>query len=368
MNELNIINDYLLSKQSPLMLSKQLFMKNNHISKYAEKTQLPTMLANYVEAYCSDKERKFNHFPFLTNGLKGLFVDVDKYEKNSIDIAIFVYLVFLHEPKFLKSTFNFYEQIISTNFYGIPDILIEKGIITKGTFKTYYFKQFASTLAKWYTIMEIISFQLKILEKVYHMNIDSNLLMSISENKHFSSDKGLLCAQNMLKMINKGMALISLDTYQPEFMMLHCAVDMVNGCLIQSLMTFLKRGLINTYIKSIQKVIQHQEDGVGLIGIIANIENMILNLNGVKAKIYELLDVKVACAMQQYLMNENVLPPFELSDLLVSDGISDNNAQIKSEKDIEKEMKTELKNAKIQQTWEWEEIETEDYENAKELK
>jgi hypothetical protein len=272
-----------------------------------------------------------------------------------------------------------YHQIISTNFYGIPDVLIEKGFITKGTCNTYTFKLFVKALAKWYTTMEIISLQLNVLSKVFHMEVDSNISKSISGNQHFSSKKGLFCAQNRLKWMNWGMSLLTFNTPDPEFTWLHCYYDVMNGLIkndingfvdafiygfegsINWLLDLRSKVKFNNGVESYRNSLQREEDEVGLIGIIKNLEKMILDINGVKPKVYELLDVKVASSMQQYLINNNVIPSVEeQKDDEETPG--NTHMQTKNAKAIEKAMKTELKNARIQKTWEWEEIEKEDFE------
>ena len=361
MNELNIINDYFQTKPPTLVLSKQFFMKNNYISNYAEKSELSKMIEDAVETYCSGKEKQFNKFPFLTNELEKLFKHVEKYEENSIDTAVFVYLLFLHERRLLNATFDLYQQMISTNFYGIPDVLIEKGIITKGTCNTHAFQLFVKALAKWYTTMEIISLQLNVLSKVFHIQIDSNISKSISGNQHFSSKKGLFCAQNRLKWMNWGMGWLTFSTYDSDFHTLHWIYNWMNGCFLSSLFFHVLKEGFNNDIKSIQNSLQREEDEVGLIGIIKNLQKMILDINAVKPKVYELLDLKVASSMQQYLIDNNVIPSVEeQKDDEETPG--NTHIQTKNAKAIEKAMKTELKNARIQKTWDWEEIDKEDFE------
>ena len=361
MNELNIINDYFQTKPPALMLAKQFFIKNDYIANYAEKSELSKMIEDAVETYCSGKDKQFNKYPFISNEFEKLFKHVEKYEENSIDAAVFVYLLFLHEKRLLDATYNLYKQMIFTNFYGVPDVLIEKGIITKGTCKTNTFKLFVKALAKWYTTMEIISLQLNVLSKVFHIQIDSNLSKSISGNKHFSSKKGLFCAQNRLKLMNWGMGYLTFNTYDIEFWGLHSLIDLMNGCLLTSFLFHSFKIVINENIKSYQNSLQREEDEVGLIGIIKNLEKMILDINVVKPQVYELLDVKVASSMQQYLIDNNVIPSVEeQKDNEETPG--NTYMQTKNAKAIEKAMKTELKNARIQKTWDWEEIEKEDFE------
>ena len=190
------------------------------------------------------------------------------------------------------------------------------------------------------------------------MKIDSNFLMSISENKHFSSEKGLLCAQNMLKSIGQGINLISPEI-SPSSFLFENAINAAKVGFIPTLIFMPTSWLINLGFQNLRKILKHKEDGIGLENIIENNEKMIVDLNAVKKKIYELLDVKVACAVEQYLISENALPPSpELSN-------ENKNVQTRSENDITKELKKELKNAQIQRLWEWEEIEKDDYKNDK---
>ena len=342
------------------MLAKQFFIKNDYIANYAEKSELSKMIEDAVETYCSGKDKQFNKFPFISNELEKLFKHVEKYEENSIDAAAFVYLLFFHEKRLLDATFDLYKQMISTNFYGVPDVLIEKGIITKGTCKTNTFTLFVKALAKWYTTMEIISLQLNVLSKVFHIKIDSNLSKSISGNKHFSSKKGFFCAQNRLKWMNWGLGCLTFDTYDTEFNALHLINDFMKGRYfnLQNDTNAARKKFNAKYIKSIQNSLQREEDEIGLFGIITNLEKMILDINELKPKVYELLDVKVASSMQQYLIDNNVIPSVEEQK---DDEETPGNMhiQIKNAKAIEKAIKTELKNAGIQ---DWEEIEKEDFE------
>jgi hypothetical protein len=161
--------------------------------------------------------------------------------------------------------------------------------------------------------------------------------------------------------MNWGMGYLTFNTYDTEFWGLHSLINLMNGCFFTSFLFYNVKTAINQDIKSYQNSLQREEDEVGLIGIIKNLQKMILDINAVKPKVYELLDLKVASSMQQYLINNNVIPSVEeQKDDEETPG--NTHIQTKNAKAIEKAMKTELKNARIQKTWDWEEIEKEDFE------
>lgn len=358
MYSLNIIDDYLQRKTNNLFLSSKLLFGYECLYSNPELNFLQITILDKINKYCKYDQKGLYSFPFLSNGLLPLIQN--NFNFTSFKNALYIYSLFLYETNFLISTFQYYHEIILTNFFGIPQNLIENGVITEGTFQTDQFKTFVDVLAKWYTGIEKITFFLRIFEDFFKITTDSNLIPNTNEQQFFSNEDKFINGQKALKLVNYGAKYIKLNDgtsiNNVNQVIMKYIVSTAMGGTIKSFGSFLACSIVNLFLNKIKEKLKYKEEGFGLVEITKNINMKLLELKEIDKFVYELIDMKVYFIMKKYLVQKGIVKNEE--NPLKKIGI---NVEVRKQDEIIKDLVLQIKKSQIMEISTWEGIDENAY-------